>query len=279
MEAQWWLALDKHRGSRPRCVMLVDGARHTVAARLTDLVNLPDVAVAPDDFWMPRGKPVKTSKGWDKGPAKEARIDLERDAGVSVPGRGGNSVFVAPELRRQLRDWWLEFKQGANTPNWDLASTCKIEGRDGLLLVEAKAHSNEFSNAGKPKPRSENGWSNHARIGLAIEQANAGLECVTARPWGLSRDSHYQLANRFAWTWKLARLGVPVVLIYLGFLNADDMQQDSAPFPTEGDWSRALKDHARGVVDASFWGKRLGVDGTPFRPLIRAIDLPFPPNP
>ena len=179
METEWWHDLDKRRGSRPRCVLLVDGTRRAVAARLTDLVGLPEVAVSPNDFWMPRGKPIKTGKGWDKEPVAEARLDRSAE-------------FVAPEVRRKLRDWWLEIVRGANTPNWDLATTCTIEGREGLLLVEAKAHSNELSNAGKPEPPTENGWKNHERIGQAIEQANAGLGRVTARPWGLSRDSHYQ---------------------------------------------------------------------------------------
>jgi crotonobetainyl-CoA:carnitine CoA-transferase CaiB-like acyl-CoA transferase len=31
--------------------------------------------------------------------------------------------------------------------------------------------------------------------------------------WSLSVDSHYQICNRFAWAWKIASLGVPVVLI------------------------------------------------------------------
>ena len=268
MGTEWWLALDKVRGSRPRCVVLVEGPRPAVAARLTDLVGIPDVAVSPNDIWMPRGKPVRTGDEWDKGPAREARIDLDRDAG-----------FVAPEARRQLRDWWLEVVRGARTPTWDLASTCTIEGRQGLLLVEAKAHSNELSEEGKRKPLTENGWKNHERIGLAIDQANAGLVRVTARPWGLSRDSHYQLANRFAWSWKLAQLGVPVILLYLGFLNAKEMEQDGPRFRSEVDWARALKDHSRRAMDDSIWENRLEVNGTPLWPLIRAIELPFPPNP
>ncbi len=265
METAWWHALDKCRGSRPRCVLLLDGTRHAVAARLTDLVGLPDVVVSPNDYWMPCGKPIKTGEGWDKKPAAEARLD--RDAG-----------FVAPELRRQLRDWWLEIVPRANTPNWDVATTCKTEGREGLLLVEAEAHSNELSNAGKLKPPTENGRKNHERIGSAIEQANTGLGRVAGGSWGLSRDDRYQLANRFAWSWKLALLRVPVVLLYLGFLNAEDMAQDGATFRSEGDWACALKDYARGAVDDSCWGRRLEVNSMPFRPLIRAIELPFPPN-
>lgn len=31
------------------------------------------------------------------------------------------------------------------------------------------------------------------------------------------------MSNRFAWAWKLATMEVPVVLVYLGFLNATEM--------------------------------------------------------
>ncbi len=267
METAWLQALDKKRGSRPRCVLLVDGhdGRHAVADRLTNLVGLPDMTVSSNDFWMPCGKPARDGQGRDKKPAEEARLD--RDTG-----------FVTPEVQRQLCNWWLEVVPRANTPNWDVASTCKIEGRKGLLLVEAKAHSNELSNNPKKQPSTKNGWKNHKRIGSAIKQANAGLGRATGGSWGLSRDDHYQLANRFAWSWKLALLGVPVVLVYLGFLNAQEMAMDGAPFKSEGDWTRALKGHARGVVDDSCWEKRIEVNGTPFWPLIRTIDLTFPPD-
>lgn len=266
METAWWQALDKKRGSRPRCVLLADGSRHAVADRLTGLVGLPDVAVSPNDFWMPCGKPVKVGKGWDKKPAAEARLDRL------------NARFVAPEIRKQLLNWWLEIVGVANTPNWDMASTCKIEGREGLLLVEAKAHRNELSEKGKSMPVNENRQKNHEQIGLAIEQANTDLGRVAGGNWGLSRDDRYQLANRFAWSWKLASLGVPVVLLYLGFLNAKDMVRDGELFRSKCDWTRVLRDHARGAVADSCWGRRLEVDGTPLRPLIRAIEVPFKPN-
>ena len=48
--------------------------------------------------------------------------------------------------------------------------------------------------------------------------------------WSLSRDSHYQLANRFAWAWKLADMGLPTILIYLGFLNAAEMKDQGHHF-------------------------------------------------
>ena len=211
METEWWHDLDKRRGSRPRCVLLVDGTRRAVAARLTDLVGLPEVAVSPNDFWMPRGKPIKTGKGWDKEPVAEARLDRSAE-------------FVAPEVRRKLRDWWLEIVRGANTPNWDLATTCTIEGEKGNpgYLHNRGLHSKgapggsqgpfeRVVKRGKPeaphgermeKPGERRRPGNRAGQGAM----NAGARARhVARPWGLSRDSHYQLANRFAWSWKLAR--------------------------------------------------------------------------
>ena len=77
----------------------------------------------------------------------------------------------------------------------------------------------------------------------------ARLELATGGSWGLLRDHHYQLANRFAWSWKLALVGVPVVLVYHGFLNAQEMAPKDVPLRSEGDWTRALKDHTRGIVD------------------------------
>ena len=262
MDTAWWHVLEKNRGSRPRSVLLADGARPDVAGRLTDLVRLPDVAVSANDFWMPCGKPVCTRKEWNKKPAVEARLD--RDVG-----------FLPSSARQALSHWWLKVPRGANTPNWDLVSTCTIEGSDGLVLVEAKAHANELSVAGKSTPRSENGWKNHQRIGSAIEQAKAGFRRDAGGSWALARDSHYQLSNRFAWSWKLTSLGVPVVLVYLGFLNAEEMATDGMPFRSEGDWKRAIKDHARGVVDDTCWGRRLLLNGKPFRALIRVIEVPF----
>ena len=179
METTWLHALGKHnRGSRPRCVLLVDGTGPAVAARLTALIGLASVTVSPHHFWMPCGKPVRMGDGWDDRPAAEARFDRD-------------DQFVGPEVRRHLLDWWLSVVPGANTPNWDLVSTCRVEGKEGLLLVEAKAYRRELPEKGKPEPSTKNGWKNHEQIGSAIEQANAGLGSVTRGIWGLSRDDHY----------------------------------------------------------------------------------------
>ena len=67
----WFRQLDNHRGSQPRCVLMVEGNREEVASRLTRMVNLPDVVVSLSDRWMPYGKPVRRNGSWDKTPARE----------------------------------------------------------------------------------------------------------------------------------------------------------------------------------------------------------------
>lgn len=261
----WQEALGKdNRGSRPRCIELVSGTKEEVASRITDIVGLEEVKVASDDFWMPRGIPVWNGGLWDKSPAREARFD-----------RDSHRFFRSPAIRNALLEWWLEVIPRSNTPNWDIASTCMIEEQRGILLVEAKAHFNELSISGKSQPSTENGWKNHERIGWAIEEANTALGILTNRHWGLSRDDRYQLSNRFAWTWKLASLEIPVVLVYLGFLNAEDMVSDGALFRTENDWNQAVFSHAAGVVDYTIWENCIDTSGSPFSPIIRAVEVPI----
>lgn len=174
--ANWWEPLDKKRGSRPRCVLLTDGRREDVAARLTHLVAVPEVVISAADHWLPYGKPVLLANGqWDTKPAREARA--------------GELISLLPfrkerqeEIKKELLAWWLAAPHSrANTPNWDIASTCHINGQPGLLLVEAKAHAAELDAAGKHFSEKSN-RQNHEKIGLAIEQANAALAAATGNP-------------------------------------------------------------------------------------------------
>jgi hypothetical protein len=143
--------------------------------------------------------------------------------GYSHPEEARLDTFglaVLPDSRAwsALRPWWLAHEGGANTPNWDIAMSCEIEGRPGLVLVEAKANVPELGTAGKPLDAAASPAShdNHDRIGQAIAEANSGLRGI-APSISLSRNSHYQLCNRLAFSWKLASLGIPTVLVYLGF--------------------------------------------------------------
>ena len=262
----WARQLDRgrgSRGSRPRCVLMVDGGREDVAERLTRLVDLPGVAVSAKDRWQPRGRPVRRGDSWDTTPSDE--IDLARP-----------NELVSPDTVRLLRSWWLDVSTlRTRTPTWDLAASCNIRGKPGLLLVEAKAHAGELSPAGKGPPSTPNGWRNHERIGAAIAEAAGGLGRVTGRTWAISRDSHYQLSNRFAWTWKLASLGIPVALVYLGFLSAVEMADIGRPFRSEDEWNSVLMDHCDGVVDPRCWGEWHDTGNTPMIPVVRAYHQPF----
>lgn len=244
------LTCDRLRGSLLRCLLMTNFPCHHTAELLTSLMQLPNTVISSNsDFWMPRG-------------LRDFRETTLIDS----------SDFLTPDRCKALTDWWLEKLRGANLPNWDIASTCTIEGIKGLLLVEAKAHNNELSEAGKSQPTTSNSQMNHKHIGIAIEQANAGLNGVM-KGWALSRDSHYQLSNRFAWAWKLTTLGVPVVLVYLGFLNAIEMCDQGQTFDDNRAWDSCIRNHAKNIVPDDAWGERLGINGAPVWFLIRSVQL------
>ncbi len=266
----WYKQLSNQRGSQPRCILTVEGDPGEVARRLTHIVNLPDLGVSSSDNWMPYGKPVRRNNAWDITPAREVELDKPNN-------------LVSHQVQLQLKRWWLAVPgrgRATTTPNWDIASPCTIKGRPGLLLIEAKAHSNELKNDGKPlrSDASANSIKNHDRIGLAIGEAATEFRRVTGKRWDISRDHYYQLSNRFAWSWKLVSLGIPVALLYLGFLNAQDMAADGPVFPSETSWEGAMRDHSLSVVDQACWGEWLKFDGVPFISLIRATEQPFNPE-
>ena len=260
----WLDALPKNRrrGSFPRCLLFMQGDRTIVADKLTKLVGLPDVHVGAKDFWMPQGLPVlKDNDEWDTDPIEEAK--LEESTG-----------FISADQRKELTNWWLAVPERVNTPNWDIASTCAIGKKAGLLLVEAKAHDTELEEDGKPEGASGGSIANHQQIGRAIGAASAGLN-KAMDGWNLSRDSHYQLANRLAWTWKLASMGIPVVLVYLGFLCATDVNDLGEPFVDCADWSRVVPEHSRNIVPERAWDREIRAGCITIKPLIRVWKQKF----
>ena len=147
------------------------------------------------------------------------------------------------------------------------------------MLVEAKAHTSELESDGKKLDRDATAGSrrNHERIGEAIEEANRDLRSITRlEAWELSRDSCYQMSNRFAWAWKLARLGTPVVLVYLGFLNAIEMSDRGDPFSEHADWVDCVKEHAKGKVPEEAWDRAWELkNGAAFVPRIVSVHQPL----
>jgi len=247
---------NQQKGSKPRCHLLLSGAKAAVARRLTTLIA-PFGEVTAENSWMPDGFTC----------CQEAQLTT------------AERIISDQHLRDSLLNWWLAVPgvSKPTTPNWDIASTCKIDGEPGILLIEAKAHDAELRNEERGKPLGkEDGKGvatetrrNHVSIGACIQEASLALSGETGLPWALSRDWNYQMANRFAWAWKLTELGKPVILVYLGFLGCEEMP---IPIRNEQHWRELVEDHSRTLFPREVWNKSWTVHGHVLIPLIRVYD-------
>jgi len=245
-------------GSKVRCHLLTHGTKGEVAQRLTRLIE-PFGEVLATDSWMPEGF----------AQCDEAQLHTSE------------RIITDPKLRTSLLSWWLAVPgaRRTTTPNWDIASTCSVRGKRGLLLIEAKAHDAELRNEERGKPLgAEDGKGvsvdsrrNHLKIGGCIQDASLALSEQTRLAWALSRDWNYQMANRYTWAWKLTELGIPVILIYLGFIGCEEMRKGSAqkPIADKEDWERMVQAHSQLLFPRQIWDREWNVHGQPFIPLIR----------
>lgn len=190
-----------------------------------------------------------------QGSAKPREARLETFGPAWLPGHPAWQTIEA---------WWLKHTEGANTPNWDIAVGCQVEERPGLVLVEAKANWPELSAAGKgaANETSSKSVENHEQIDRAINEANNGWQKIDDRT-SISRSSHYQLANRLAFTWKLSQLGLPVVLIYLGFTGDEGIRDAGKPFSDHGDWQKAFKGYSKRALPETLLETRIDTGRAP----------------
>jgi hypothetical protein len=137
-------------------------------------------------------------------------------------------------------------------PNFDLISTATVCRIPGVLLVEAKAHRSELKTCGKAFRNSSN-LANHRKIGESIAIANHALNEFTLG-FKLSRDAFYQVSNRMAWGWRLASLGIPVIVLYLGFVQ--DAYWPADQFKSSEDWMQAARDYLGKVVPVEAFNRR-----------------------
>jgi hypothetical protein len=252
------LKASERRGSKPRCHLMTTGSRESVAHRLTALIE-PFGEVSAQDRWMPQGFDNVQEAQLDKAPC-----------------------LLDPKFGKQLRDWWLAAERpNSRTPNFDIASTCTVEAKPGVFLTEAKAHDMELMNekVGKMlnEDASEDSRANHAKIADAIHSANDGLQVATAMKWQLSRDSHYQMSNRFAWSWKLTELGFSVILVYLGFLRAYEMNDKGKAFANAAAWEQLVREHSEALFPTEIWNQPWRCNGRLLVPLIKAVEQPLSP--
>ena len=244
------LKSDERKGSKPRCHWLTHGAPGEVTSRLNSLAQ-PWGSVSADDHWMPEGFCR----------IEEAQLDKAKR-------------LLPQQDRDRLRSWWLAvFRRNTRTPHWDIACTCTVDGRKGLLLVEAKAHTQELKIDDHVKAEG----LNRGQIMECIKEANAVLADQTRIHWALSHEHRYQMANRFAWSWKLTELGYPVILVYLGFLSAEEMREgkEQIPFGSHAEWEGLVKAHSEPLFPAEVWNRQLVIHGQPFVPRICSIKTPY----
>jgi hypothetical protein len=210
------------RGSREQVLYWTSAPRFL--PELLKLAEPVDCRVTARSVWMPMGL----------ANSREAR--LETFGPRALPAHDWDA-FAA---------WWLPTPKRGNTPNWDIALNCDVGGRPGLILVEAKAHERELDERGKSSAddASSDSRANHEQIMRALEDAQkaiAGSGCLPGV--SISHQKSYQLANRIAFAWKLASMGIPTVLIYLGFIDDKEISNAGTPFKDDSHWHRIFRGH------------------------------------
>ena len=124
-------------------------------------------------------------------------------------------------LKKPLREFWP-----ARGPVWDAVATAG----EGPLFVEAKAHIAEASS-----PPTKASPESRELIEQSLAEARRFYAPKATAHWG---DIFYQYANRLAHHYFLNQVnGVPSRLVFLYFVNADDMLGPT----TEAEWHGAIR--------------------------------------
>lgn len=217
------------RGSRKHILDWV--SQEDFPGEFIELINLRECTLGDRPVWQPN----------DKNPDE---ICLEDN---------GDLFISNTSCWKDLAGWWLVHRGGANKPNWDLVFACNISGRRGLVLVEAKAHERELTRAGKRQRSNASLRSkdNHERIGKAITEAGHALNAIIPGV-NLSRDKHYQLVNRLAYSWKIASMGMPVILLYLGFTGDEGIGDVGKTIENDDHWKRLMCRYTEGILPENF---------------------------
>lgn len=246
--------MTNHHGSRRDVLILLNSPRYVQA--LNFALAGTGTTISPEDVRRPLG------------PRVDREYELPEFCREYLDGRFDYHQIEGPV-------WWIAKRSAfVRTPNLDLLSTATIEGQPGLLLVEAKAHHGELETGGKAFKQGSNA-ENHRMIGESIGLADRALNGICPG-FRLSRDAYYQISNRVAWGWRLASLGLPVTVLYLGFVNDPYWTRDM--FRSTEDWTRAARGYLGNVIPVEALNRRLACsEGGSL--LISAAALPaIPPD-
>lgn len=176
---------------------------------------------------------------------------------------------VSNSVGDQIKKWWKP--NIGSEPTWDFISTCRISGEQGILLIEAKAHKDEFDESKKSlsKSASKDSNDNHVRITEAIKEAKNSIYEHNGLKLNISVDNCYQLSNRIAHAWWLANNGIPTVLVYLGFLNDPDMKNH---FTDKNNWESEFINYSKNVGVDKMIGQEIKTSKASFELLSLSID-------
>jgi hypothetical protein len=219
------------KGSQQRCLLITSMGKEKLQEILLKIIGEETVEKLgikfPEEF-----------EYYPKGFINPTEIQLDKRA----IGVGGSTDYCA-----SLNKWWL--KKNAKTPTWDLVCNAEIGGPPGLILVEAKAHKGELINK-SDKLGAEKGSQNYIKIAGALDEFR--------EPYGykLKYEECYQMSNRIAWGIKLASIGIPVVLIYLGFEHATEMEKEDTQINNLRGWISMVKECSK-IIDFDDWEKEV----------------------
>jgi hypothetical protein len=249
----------QEKGSKYRCFLLSISKNKEIVKFLNEFISSPD-EVTDKDCWQPNA---------NGNPGETTLTNL--------------SEFLSDENNIDLRNWWLDpgIARG-KLPTWDFVSSyTSNENQKGLILIEAKAHNREF-NTTSDKCGSQS-KQHSSSISEAVREANYGLNNLkqfqnesNEDEFKLKIEKAYQLSNRFAFAWKLANEGIPVVLVYLGFLNAEEMGNNF--FQKHDDWHNYVINKTKSIIPQQAWNQTFEVNGTPLTFLIKSAKVEINPE-
>jgi hypothetical protein len=177
------------------------------------------------------GRAFKGSQRLLQTYVNERTHELDAALRAAIPGLARASVEWQSPLRRdsykEYRDADFLARTGASHlaerlesfwprrgPVWDGLATTALDGRTGVLLVEAKSYPAEMTSSCRATPGSR------ARIEESLAAARAGL-AARGNPSAWT-SGYYQLANRMAHAWWLREQGIDAHLVLVCFTGDHD---------------------------------------------------------
>lgn len=247
------------KGSERRCLILTNNGKDELQKSLIDIIGSETVDKLKIKFTEPFDY-------FPKGFSDLGEIEIDK---VKLP------IDVPFDYCTKLNKWWLA--KSAKTPNWDIVCNAEIDGSQGLILVEAKAYHNEFFRD-DDSSGAEPGSQNRNKIDNALSTINSKYG------YKLTANNYYQISNRIAWGIKLASMGIPAVLIYLGCKNTTEMEHscNNPLITSKGQWDGLVRKYSE-LVGFRDWEKKIPgkllhdascpLEPSFFYPIIRSKDI------